>query len=99
MYYALNNERVKDPLFNFKITTSSDREAAKPVIAGHYKADFFLMGMQIFGMLTKKDFISVEVLLNGHVLRNIRLENHIGFSTFQMIIRRPSLCLSPINQY
>jgi len=91
-YYDTGTPRVDDPLFNCVIKPSST-PARKPV--GYYKADFVLMGMKIMGVVPGTDAESVEIRINGDLLRRVNIGKGTIVPEFNFMVKRPAIAFFP----
>jgi tetratricopeptide (TPR) repeat protein len=90
-YHDTGSPREIDPLFECGIVPA-DTGQAKPV--GYYKAEFVLMGMKIMGVIPGSGAESVEIRVDGALLRRVNVGKGL-IPEFNFMVKRPSIELFP----
>jgi hypothetical protein len=94
-YYLLSHARVRDPLFAAAVTPAELQSDRHQRVAGHFDARIAYMGLAIDGFLESGTSESVSILLNGALLRSVKISRKRSLSRFNLTVKRKSLDLFP----
>jgi hypothetical protein len=93
--HLLGHARVSDPLFDAAVEPAALGNSRRRHSAGYFDARITYLGMSINGFLDSNKSGSVNILLDGLLLRTVNISRNRSLSLFNLAIKRKSLDLFP----
>lgn len=94
LHHRLGRPRVTDPLFACRTEPGEPVPEDAPA-PGLFQAQWGYAGLTISGLVTAADVTHVEILLNGVLLRSLRLDGENYLPEFELLIRRATMAYFP----